>query len=332
MDLLTVSRLYHYGGTLVLLRIAVLFLAVLLLTAAHWKVRGRWRSLAALARGAAAGAGLLLTGWLVLVELIVFRVRCPLCLLASTAILAAFALAGFRSPDRRSVMAAVGLTAVGLGYLLPFGTVPRMAMISAPAPQLDFSSARRIRGSGPLRIQVFEDFQCPACAQMDRTLERFVDLHGEQVQRVDRHLPLASLHPWALRAAIASECAARQGRFEEAKRYLFERHDELGSTLARGPEKSWNLPDAAAFRACVEGRQTEDAVERDVVEARRLGLRSTPSVLIGQTLVVGAVPASRLSTILEFAQRHAAPAGGEAMKVQASGCSDALSGSGCSAP
>jgi protein-disulfide isomerase len=327
---LTVSRLYHYGGTLAPLWIVVLFLAVLPLTAAHGRARGGWRLLAGLARGAAAGAGLLVAGWLMAVELVVFRARCPFCLIASTALATAFALAGFRAPRGRTVAAAVALAALAIGYLLPFGTIPRVAAFSAPAPELDVNSALRSRGEGPLLAQVFGDFECPACAQMDRSLERFLDQHEGQVQRVYRHFPLAAIHPWAERAAIASECAARQGRFEDAKRTLFERQAELGSVLAQHPEESWHLPNLGAFRACVEERQTEGAVREDVATARRLGLRSTPSLLVGRTLVVGTVPLSRWSTILEFARRQGPSPAGPTTKAQTSGCGDDLSGGGCS--
>jgi hypothetical protein len=332
MDLLTVSRLYHYGGTLVPLWIVILFLAVLLLTAAHGQARGGWRLLAGLARGAAAGAGLLVAGWLVAVELVVFRARCPLCLIASTALVTAFALAGFRAPRWPAVAAAVALAALAIGYLLPFGTIPRLATLSAPAPEPDFNSALRSRGDGALRIQVFGDFECPACAQMDRTLERYLDEHEREVQRVYRHFPLAAIHPWAERAAIASECAARQGRFEEARHTLFERQAELGSVLAQRPPESWQLPDPVAFRGCVAGRQTEEAVQRDVAAARRLGLRFTPSLLVGRTLVAGAVPLSRLSTILEFARRQGSSAEGPALRAETAGCDADPSAGGCSAP
>ena len=330
MDLLTASRWYHYGGTLLPLRLLVLFLVVLLLLAVRWKAGARWQPWLRGAQSVTAGLGLLLAGWLVAVEILVFRFRCPLCLAASLALAAAFGL-GFLAPGWKSLAVLPVLAAAGLGYLLPFGTIPRIATISGPVPPLDPASAARQRGQGPLLIQEFGDFQCPACGQADRTLERFVDTYPSQVRSVFRHLPLTSIHPWAEQAAITSECAARQGRFDPVRRDLFARQAQLATILEKGFEESWNLPDEAAFRTCVKERQTEETVEKDAAEARRLGLRSTPSLLIGNTLVVGSTPFSRLGTILQLARERSSPSPGTMIETPGTGCESGLSAGGCSA-
>lgn len=332
MDLLTVSRIYHFGGTLMLVRAAVLVLVLLVAMALRWHLRGSLQTVMCFAQRGVALLGLGLAGGLVAMELLVFKAGAPLCLLASLALLAAFAL-GLAAPGWKAIVAVLSLAAVGLGYLFPFGTVPKVFLVAEPAPRMDLESAMRRQGDGPLLLQSFEDFQCPACARMDRTLERFLDQEPGRATLVYRHLPLPSIHPWALRAAVLSECAARQGKFREVKRALFERQDELSRILRQGYEESWGLPDPGAFRTCVEARQTEGAVQKDMAEARRLGLRSTPSVLVDQTLVVGSVPPSRLEAVLDFASRHRnRPASNEMMGFQSAGCGGEPSGGDCSAP
>jgi hypothetical protein len=285
---------------MLLLRLAYLAAALLLLLGVQRWLRGRWLTAAWVVQRSIAAVGLILAAWLVAVELWVFRAACPPCLIASLALLAGFLL-GWRHPEWRSLTAVAVLLAAGLGYLFPFGTIPKVLALTEPAPGLDGLSASRLRGSGGVLVQEFSDFQCPACAQMDRTLERLVERNEGRVRLVYRHLPLTSIHPWAEPAALASECAAWQGRFWETKELLFKRQGELGFLLGDLEGRLWDLPDPSAFRACVEGREAEAAVEEDVAAARRLGLRATPSVLIGQMLVIGSAPISRLEAVLGLA-------------------------------
>jgi protein-disulfide isomerase len=63
---------------------------------------------------------------------------------------------------------------------------------------------------------VFSDFECPFCGRFAKdTLPtirtEYVD--NGQFQLAFRHLPLTTLHPRALPAAVAAECAAAEGVF-----------------------------------------------------------------------------------------------------------------------
>src|SRR5262249_19583065 len=133
---------------------------------------------------------------------------------------------------------------------------------------------------GRLLLQEFADFQCEACALQDRMLERVIERYKDRVQLIYRHLPLKSLHPHAEQAAIASECAHLQGRFWETKRYLFASQSRLGDLLRERTMPTIDSSDGAQFAACLEAQTTLPAVRRDLEEARRLGLRSTPSVIL----------------------------------------------------
>jgi protein-disulfide isomerase len=328
MDLLTVSSLYHAGGAPLPMWLVWLGSALLLAIALQWRLGLFRRAPVRVVQQLLAAAGLLLAAWLVAVEVLVFDGRCPLCLAASAALALAFAL-GLRRADGKVFGAVLLLAAGGLGYLLPFGTIPKVSVLAEPAPQLG-GPDRPQRGQGPLLVQEFADFQCGACARMDATVERFVERHEAEVRYVYRHLPLKSIHPWAERAALASECAARQGRFREAKRMMFERQEHLGSLLGEESRSPWPVPDEATFRACLETGATGEVVQQDVAEARRLRLRSTPSLLIGQTLVVGTTSLSRLDAILDFARTQGPPTDQTAAgEVPSAGCTEELSADEC---
>ena len=333
MDLLTVSSIYHAGGTMLLLRLTGLAAALLLVMALQRRLGERWPTAVRLTRRSIVAVGAVAATWLVAVELWLFRSACLLCVIACLALLAGFVL-GWRQPAWRRAVAAALLFAAGLGYLFPFGTVPKVFALGEPAPRAEGYSAMRVQGRGTVLVQEFGDFQCPACAQMDRTLERLLERNEGQVQVVFRHLPLRSIHPMAEPAALASECAAWQGRFPEAKRLLFARQGEIGALVADPADPSWGVSDPAGFRACIEERHAERAVEEDVAEARRLGLRATPSIVIGQMLVVGATSLPRLQAVLDLAQAGAplAAAPPPELATVGSGCAEGVAASPCGDP
>jgi len=81
----------------------------------------------------------------------------------------------------------------------------------------------------PITIIEFSDFQCPFCARFyTQTLplihEEYIDLG--KVKLVFRDYPIQSIHPNAVPAAVASECANEQGKFKEMHDMLFEKQNE----------------------------------------------------------------------------------------------------------
>ena len=135
------------------------------------------------------------------------------------------------------------------------------------------------------RIVEFSDFQCPFCS-------RFVALHdallseGLRVRVLYRHFPIPN-HPHARNAAIASECAAAQDQFEAMHRTMFGLADSLGTLSWSSLASRAGVPDSAAFVRCLESPESAAAISRDSVAAYKLGLRGTPTLLIGSTRVEG---------------------------------------------
>ena len=153
----------------------------------------------------------------------------------------------------------------------------------------------------------FSDFQCPACQEHSLTVQPAVDealVDTGQVLWVHKHLPL-QMHPQALIAAAASECAADQGMFWEMHDSLFatvdmwavdEPEPELIS-LAGGLDL-----DEDEFAACLASREPVERVVDDIYAS--LGsVSSTPSFIVlkdGQGSVLsGSRPAEDFVTLLE---------------------------------
>jgi protein-disulfide isomerase len=136
----------------------------------------------------------------------------------------------------------------------------------------------------------FSDFECPFCEKYSREVFELIDRDFVATGRLRyafRHFPLENVHPNAIAAAEAAECASQQGRFWEMRRLLFAKREELAQRFWRTDAVSIGL-DATMFGSCLDGSAVA-RVRADMAEGRRLGLNSTPSFVIGVTQPDGSV-------------------------------------------
>jgi protein-disulfide isomerase len=129
----------------------------------------------------------------------------------------------------------------------------------------------------------FSDFQCPYCARYAtgthlRLEHEYVDTG--KVKYAFRNLPIEEIHPQALGAAIAAECAGIQGRFWQMYDSIFANQAALARSdlLSRGQALGLNQRE---FGSCLE-RKAASKISDDQAEAKRLGINSTPTFLIGE--------------------------------------------------
>src|SRR5690606_25330975 len=87
---------------------------------------------------------------------------------------------------------------------------------------IEIAETDHVRGNAEgVKLVVYADFQCPACATEHAILAEAWDRISSRVQMVFRHYPLSTSHPHAWEAATFAEAAARQGRFWEMYDLLF---------------------------------------------------------------------------------------------------------------
>jgi protein-disulfide isomerase len=176
-----------------------------------------------------------------------------------------------------------------------------------PATPLSIEDAPR-KGASSASVVLLEyaDFQCPYCGEFARAtlpeLERRYVTTGK-VQLVFRHLPLQEIHPQALMAAEAAECAAQQGKFWEVHDALFtdQRLDEA-SLMTKVRSAGLTLD---RFSACVRGGGAVK-VRQDLTAGRALGLAVTPTFLIGRRQADGLVKVEHVITGVKDASAFAA--------------------------
>ena len=147
--------------------------------------------------------------------------------------------------------------------------------------------------SAPVVVVEFTDYQCPFCGWHFRQtlpeLRRNYVSTGK-VRYIIRDLPLSQVHPYAKNAAIATRCAAAQGR-EQYWRFhdaLFHDQKNINDTLLPVIARRIGL-DVPKFRDCFASPGTRRLVEGDLSEARRAGFNGTPTFVIGRPQSDGTV-------------------------------------------
>ena len=141
-------------------------------------------------------------------------------------------------------------------------------------------------GSPKAKIGIveFSDYQCPYCSQFHnqifpRLVKEYVDTGV--VQFIYKDLPLQSIHPQAMNAALAANCAGEQNKFWPMHEALFTNHGLLAPALYHRLAREFGM-DVNKFTACLRDPARERAIMRDVSEAKRLGITGTPSFVIGK--------------------------------------------------
>jgi protein-disulfide isomerase len=131
----------------------------------------------------------------------------------------------------------------------------------------------------PITLAVYEDFQCPFCAKISPALKAFYLLNKDKVRIVFKHMPLSSIHPEAQLASEAAKEAQAQGKFWEYHDALFDGQKALDRASLDRYAQTVGL-DMTKFKAALDGRVHQAAVQRDASEGQRNGVTGTPSVYL----------------------------------------------------
>ncbi len=154
----------------------------------------------------------------------------------------------------------------------------------------------RGEASAPIVILLFSDFQCSYCAQVDPVLAQVRAQFPKDVQVLFKHSPLPS-HPQAPLAHEAAVEAARQGKFWEMHDLLFANQQQLQREHLLAYGERLGL-DTAALAKALDERTHRSAVERDLAEARALGVTGTPAVFVNGRRAMGVPAAAPLIALI----------------------------------
>ena len=166
-----------------------------------------------------------------------------------------------------------------------------------PTFDLDLAgSPSKGRADAKLILLEFSDFECPFCGRYardthDQVVKEFVDTG--KVRYVFRHLPIEKLHPRALRASEASECALAQGKFWEYHKVLFSNQQLLNEPDFTRHAQLLGL-NTPAFAQCMAAQLASPAkIRQDQNEGGRAGVTGTPTFFLGTLTKDGKLKAQR---------------------------------------
>ena len=142
----------------------------------------------------------------------------------------------------------------------------------------------------PITIIEFTDFQCPFCARfhiqtLPLILEEYID--QGKVKLVIRDFPIESIHPNAVPASVASECANEQGKAKEMHDKLFYNQNQWGeqettNALSLFSQYATEIQlYQETFDSCLTSGKYIEEIKKDLEDGRNYGVSGTPGFFIG---------------------------------------------------
>ena len=151
--------------------------------------------------------------------------------------------------------------------------------------------------TAPVQIIEFADFECPACGQFATLTEpdvrsRLVQTKQAYVRFFDYPLPM---HRNTWDASHAAACADEQGKFWPMHDTLFANQDRWNGeatsrpkSLFMGYARELGLNEGQ-FEKCWDDRKYQSRIASNRAEAERRQVLQTPSFIIGNKLIAGAL-------------------------------------------
>ena len=144
--------------------------------------------------------------------------------------------------------------------------------------------------NAPITIVEFSDFQCPFCARfhtqtLPLILEEYID--EGKVKLVFRDFPIQSIHPNALPASVAAECANEQGKFREMHDMLFEKQNEWNKLATADAISLFSKYvsdmqlEQGVFDTCLTSGKYIEEIKNDLDDGRKYGVSGTPGFFVG---------------------------------------------------
>ena len=171
----------------------------------------------------------------------------------------------------RNIVIAMVTLVVAVGVI--FSVMGNKASNSVSLPsQANSTNGNGIEFNGDLTgvpvVDIWEDFQCPACAQFEAVI-----FH-----------PLSFIGPESIRAANAAACAADEGKYLEYHDFLYRNQPEENSgkwsdayLIAGGVAVGIS---SGEFGACINDSKYGGWVKSIATDGGKKGIDSTPSVFV----------------------------------------------------
>jgi protein-disulfide isomerase len=204
----------------------------------------------------------------------------------------------------------IGVAVVGLGVLGVLLSRPKTVSIPANVTiQASDTAGFRgyIKGSAdaPVEITEYADFQCPFCQtfatlQMPTIEERLI--RTGRLRWRYRDFPLQQ-HSFSRLAAHSAACADEQGKYWEQHQRIYDGQAEWASQGDAGPTfrqyAQANGLDLNRYDACMKSGKYAGRIQASYEEGSRLGVTSTPTLLVGNRLYQGRLDSDAIRRLVD---------------------------------
>ncbi len=198
-----------------------------------------------------------------------------------------------------------------IGYLAWGRTPARPAVAEQPAAAAATSAPQYVRykiptdgfpslgpANAPITLVEFADFQCPFCRQWEQeTYQPLLAAYPGKIRIVYRDFPLTSIHPNAMPAAEAAQCANEQGKFWPFHDKLFS-SENLSEDVYKQYAQELGL-DMTKFNDCLSTNKYQKQIQADMDFASNLGINSTPTFFVNGLAIIGAQPLSSFTSVID---------------------------------
>ena len=202
-----------------------------------------------------------------------------------------------RTQAQRSRLITIGLIVLGAAFLVfavvaPQLRTPDAVVTSAPANLPNPNGATLGDPNAPVTIDVFEDFQCPACKSFGEQIEPLIIQYLVQpgkAKYVFHNYPFidgdtVNSSGESDMAANASMCANEQGKFWEMKSTIYanwqgENKGFLTSNSLKAMAEAIGL-DMNQYKDCFRPNKFEKEIQADFDLGKKMGVSGTPSVFV----------------------------------------------------
>lgn len=190
-------------------------------------------------------------------------------------------------------VAVVGLALLGYQLAGPATVSIPANVVVQPSDTAGFHGYLKGSPQAPVEIVEFADYQCPFCQtfatlQMPTIEERLIQT-GRLRWRY-RDFPLAQ-HQYSRLAAHSAACADEQGKFWEQHQRIYEGQSDWAESgdaagIFRGYARALGL-DQGRYDRCMTSHKYAGRIRASYDEGVRLGVNSTPTLLVGGRLYKG---------------------------------------------
>ena len=165
-------------------------------------------------------------------------------------------------------------------------------------------------GSADAKVLIIEfgDYQCPSCRMFwhdvePRLKKEYIDTGKAKL--VFRDFPIVQIHPEALLASMAVDCAGEQNKYWEYHDKVFREQYNKGDDLVRfkaADLKKWAKDtklDQAKFDQCLDSEKYKSEVLKDKADGDAVSVQGTPTFFINGRVIGGAQPYPAFKTLID---------------------------------